>query len=439
MGTYDGGGFTIRNLVVESPDTSYAGLFGRVHAGTIKNVNVEAQKIAGKKYAGTIVGYMGPKGTGKGYIINCTAYTQLLVGEQCGGIVGRASAKAVTGSDKDSVYILGCTDLGSTINAAKDNAYMEGSDTSCHIGGIIGTAGGALIAYCASYDTKITNSATLTSWMSLGGIIGTQGCDSMAAYVVNCASTAQISMPATAVAGEKVYLGGIVGRASHAGTGLIANCVAAPTIVKTATSTFGGAMAGTLKTITNIGRVYTTTGSVGTDEALVGQAATKEYATAAELNTAEVVALLNVGNTNPVWKIGINGLPEIDWAQAKNNTYTFEDDFDKSTEFYPKMASLTLVDGVPGTYVDPNPPQTTEEVVTTTPETEESKVPETNEATKVPETNEATQAPETNAVTNAATNAPDTTAADDGGCGSAIAGVIAVLAVLGTAVAIKRK
>ncbi len=37
------------------------------------------------------------------------------------------------------------------------------------------------------------------------------------------------------------------------------------------------------------------------------------------------------------------------------------------------------------------------------------------------------------------TQAPDTTPAEDEGCGSAIAGVIAILAVLGTAVAIKRK
>lgn len=51
-GTFDGAGHTIRNL---STTSDYAGLFGGIRGGTIKNLTLENPQISGNQYAGGIV------------------------------------------------------------------------------------------------------------------------------------------------------------------------------------------------------------------------------------------------------------------------------------------------------------------------------------------------------------------------------------------------
>lgn len=85
-------------------------------------------------------------------------------------------------------------------------------------------------------------------------------------------------------------------------------------------------------------------------------------------------------------------------------------------------------------------PETTEAPTTDAPETEapETDAPETEPETEAPETEPETEAPE---VTDApeATNAPETEPVKEGGCGGMIAGGAAIVAILGTALIIKKR
>jgi hypothetical protein len=60
-GTFDGNGYTIRNLYINRPEEDYVGLFGHVTGGNqyrsvIKNFAVEDANIKGRKCVGIILG-----------------------------------------------------------------------------------------------------------------------------------------------------------------------------------------------------------------------------------------------------------------------------------------------------------------------------------------------------------------------------------------------
>lgn len=93
-GTYDGGGHAISGLNVNA-NSPYAGLFGYIQNGTVRNVTVIDPNIrasySNTRYAGGIVGNMKP-----GYLENCRVINPTLSatygGAICGGICARSSS-----------------------------------------------------------------------------------------------------------------------------------------------------------------------------------------------------------------------------------------------------------------------------------------------------------------------------------------------------------
>ncbi|WP_130869505.1 GLUG motif-containing protein [Intestinimonas massiliensis (ex Afouda et al. 2020)] len=180
-GVLDGQGHVIRNLTVTRPKQSsypYAGLFGRVSGGTIKNLGVEQAKIEMTYiypvYAGTIAGSI----TGESVIENCygegSIYAEVssygsgtfsaggLVGQaygnqgqtstirscysrttlttdgrdkaSLGGILGVAE-KGGAGADQPHVLLQNCVNLG----AVQNSIAVEGGMNNICSGGLIGT------------------------------------------------------------------------------------------------------------------------------------------------------------------------------------------------------------------------------------------------------------------------------------------------------------
>ena len=92
-GTYDGGGHSITGLSV-SVNAPYAGLFGYIQGGTVRNVTVICPNVrasySNTRYAGGIAGCMKP-----GYLENCKVIDPTLSatygGAICGGICARSS------------------------------------------------------------------------------------------------------------------------------------------------------------------------------------------------------------------------------------------------------------------------------------------------------------------------------------------------------------
>ena len=161
-GTFDGGGYTISNLNINSSSTE-SGLFGCIENAVIKNIALQNGEVLSTNYVGGIVGY-----SYMSAITNCTNLGVKVTSQNSisGGIVG--------------------FDNGSRITYCKNYAYIEsvvGSGSSGYAGGIIGfatnvygssTTANCGISLCFNYGrivSKSLNSDGSSSCVS-GGIVG---------------------------------------------------------------------------------------------------------------------------------------------------------------------------------------------------------------------------------------------------------------------------
>ncbi|MDR2883846.1 MAG: InlB B-repeat-containing protein [Deferribacteraceae bacterium] len=166
-GTFDGAGFTIRGLSVNS--NNYAGLFGNIGSGAkIRNLNVDSAAIAGTANAGIIAGIV----VG-GLIDGCTVSgTVAGNGGATGGIAGELSNATIQNSSSNAI-VSNSSPLGtggvvgvatnSTIKATSSHNNVSGEVT---VGGIVGIMDGSnVINSMFSADVICANSYC-------GGIVG---------------------------------------------------------------------------------------------------------------------------------------------------------------------------------------------------------------------------------------------------------------------------
>ncbi len=159
-GTFDGCGYTISNLSVDG-ELVYAGLFGYINGGTVKNLNVTGNinnipTSGDQSYSGGIVAYL------LGSTVTNCSFDGEIKGAGCiGGIVGNATFDAT---------ITNCYSSGSVTG--------ESLESECDTGGIVGTLSyGVIVENC-------TNAATVHGNNNSGGIAGNLGGES--AQVSNC-------------------------------------------------------------------------------------------------------------------------------------------------------------------------------------------------------------------------------------------------------------
>lgn len=117
-GTFDGGGYAIRNLYVNNSE-AYTGLFGSAHNATFRNLTITGSVTANNSdgYSGGLLG----RGTGTLTITNCINAATVTSSEAAGGLVGIFTAQ----DQSDTLTITGCANLG-TVTAKSLRAGIIG-------------------------------------------------------------------------------------------------------------------------------------------------------------------------------------------------------------------------------------------------------------------------------------------------------------------------
>jgi hypothetical protein len=139
-GTFDGAGFVIGNLYINSSNS--AGLFGHL-SGEIKNIGLVDVNVSGSNFVGGLVGLHGSGASGEGLISNSYStgtvsgyfYVGGLVGGRTGTINNSYSKANVSGTE----YVGGLVGFGTPYYGIF-NSYSTGtvSGHSTHVGGLIG-------------------------------------------------------------------------------------------------------------------------------------------------------------------------------------------------------------------------------------------------------------------------------------------------------------
>ncbi|MBQ3228184.1 MAG: hypothetical protein IJB43_06335, partial [Clostridia bacterium] len=141
-GNFDGNGYTISGMAIgtanaANPECQYAGLFGYMTAGSIKNLSVSGLvnvSYSTKAYAGGIVGY-----------------ANAITIENC------SSTVSVTASSTGTAYAGGL--VGQAANVTIANCYSAGSVSGTTAGGLVGYVGNLVtIEYCYWYMNSSLNS-----------------------------------------------------------------------------------------------------------------------------------------------------------------------------------------------------------------------------------------------------------------------------------------
>ena len=207
-GTFDGGGFTVKNLHIEitsAQNIVHAGLFG-YNKGTIKNLGVENGKVSVFSKSDVIVG--GIAGVNQnGTVQNCH-YS------------GKISANCIADSNIAIALaggIAGKNSSGERGNAKIENCYSEGEVTAnssttnmnslSYAGGIAGYCYFSTIKDCYNSAAVLARSSVKTL---AGGITGNNYCSTIEkSYNMGKVSSSAIHLSATNIA--EAQAGGIAG------------------------------------------------------------------------------------------------------------------------------------------------------------------------------------------------------------------------------------
>ena len=199
-GTFDGGGFTISGLSINST-AQYQALFGYVKDGTIKDLTVAGSvttSTTSSAYAAGIVGYGYPV-----TLINCTNLATVDASQK--GYAAGVAAYAGTGST-----ITGCTNEGK-ISGAGD-----------YVGGILATGTGTtVISRCINSGEIISTGKPSSYNYSVGGIAGSLS----SSTVELCGNTGTVTSTLKRTAGIVGSFGGTMTKCFNSGsiTGIYAS------------------------------------------------------------------------------------------------------------------------------------------------------------------------------------------------------------------------
>ena len=179
-GFFDGNGYTIRNLKIEG--TYYCGFFGKIGAaGTVANLNVEADIEGTGDYVGKLCGY-----NDYGNIINCSVggYFSVRGYYNTGGICGYNNYGNITNCNVTDTVLGGTTaggicgrnEYGVISNCYSTNEYISSNGKT---GGLCGYNNGGVIDNC--YSTANVNGYGYNT----GGLCGSSSGEIIDCYASN--------------------------------------------------------------------------------------------------------------------------------------------------------------------------------------------------------------------------------------------------------------
>jgi len=181
-GTFDGRGYTIKNLYIYNTDTYYTGLFASVgESGVVKNLKLADVRIFGANYVGGIAGLSFGSITDCEVSGNITYVPANDYQVYIGGIAGRGSLDKCNSSVEIKVF---------------------GFNSTCYVGGLTGYATSKTI----SDSSNISNISVMTdknASVYVGGLVG---------YGSSSTITSSYNTGAITVdSGDYTYVGGLVG------------------------------------------------------------------------------------------------------------------------------------------------------------------------------------------------------------------------------------
>jgi len=164
-GTFDGQGYTIKNLNV-SADRFFVGFFGAVQ-GTIRNLGIQSGQVIGKKKVAGLAGYCA------GTVENCYNKAAISGASHTGGLIGMADALAMNNCYNNAA--VSAELIAGGLIGWFSSSSSGSSVTNCyHAGAITGTSVGALVATVSADASGIS----FTNCYALEGtelVLGTEG------------------------------------------------------------------------------------------------------------------------------------------------------------------------------------------------------------------------------------------------------------------------
>lgn len=149
QGVYDGDNNVIKGLLINQPEATYQGLFGRANQATITNVIIENCDITAKKYVGGICGY-----ASKTTISNCKVSGAIKTADGVDGMYH--------GGIAGSIY-------DKPISSCVNTASVKGNNSkSQYYGGIVGEGSWTNITDCF-------NAGIVEGTLYVGSIVGSNG------------------------------------------------------------------------------------------------------------------------------------------------------------------------------------------------------------------------------------------------------------------------
>ena len=205
-GSYDGQGFTIRNLIIDRDNENYVGIFGYISNATIKNLAVESITFYGDRYVGGLVGK-----NENGTVDNVSfKNSKVLGGSYVGGIVGENNGNIIDSKSLD--YVKGYTKVGGLVGV--NDSIIENSDASgrvggnSDVGGLVGrnTYNGIIKSSNASGDISNAYVSNSTAISRGGGLVGTN-----LGEIYNSSASGNISDDNSKDNSQSSSIGGLVG------------------------------------------------------------------------------------------------------------------------------------------------------------------------------------------------------------------------------------
>jgi hypothetical protein len=200
-GTFDGNGHVISGLSSSVSD-GISGLFGCVHNGTVKNLDVFSSYVYGHT-AGGVAGRLE-----YGTIYNCRFEGEVTGTEAAGGIVGQAVGIPISGEPQSE--LTECVNCGSVTAPDGSAGGIAGACVAtdflrcANTGKIMGDSAGGILGYY--------NAGSVSSCITEGSVYGNSYAGGIAGYwytglIEDCASLASVS--------GKGDVGGTVGEYSY--------------------------------------------------------------------------------------------------------------------------------------------------------------------------------------------------------------------------------
>ena len=193
-GTYNGDGYTISDLFINTPADSSVGLFGMAQGATIYDLTLDNVDITGYRGVAGLVGWnMGTT------VINCTVSGDLSGDAYLGGVVGvnyAGTVKICSFNGNISCENEHCAGIAGLnyASALVDSSYSLGTiDGGEYVGGIVGF----------NFESQVNNSFTHCLISGNGHLGGLVGCNDENSIISNCYSTGSVN--------GSSYLGGLTG------------------------------------------------------------------------------------------------------------------------------------------------------------------------------------------------------------------------------------